>query len=372
MTGEVQVGWPATKRICGLVLYHDQEIIYLSRGYELLRSGDGGESLKRVATLPRSTVREQLARTPLGQRLVRGYIRHAVPAGPAGNWLSVLAGHRFFRLGPAETSGGHAGQAPKIEPGAFAVGKQPFHLAVSGGSLYYGEYRSNAERAPVGVYRSDDAGLTFRLHAEFTSVRHIHGVFADPWEEGVILAATGDDDEESAIWRIEERDGAAERLLGGSQRYRAVTLLPTKHHIYFGSDTPRERNYLYRLDRRSGKLETLAEVGGSVFWGRALPGGTIAFSTVVEPSEVNRSKHAELWVSRDGTSFNLARRYREDILHPKLFQYSQIRFPAGPGAADRLWISPFANWRHEKSECLDLSIDEERNGARVPEQGSER
>ena len=166
--------------------------------------------------------------------------------------------------------------------------------------------------------------------------------------------ATGDDDEESAIWRFDEESGVVDKLLGGSQQFRAVTLVPRESAIYFGSDTPRQRNSLYRFDRVSGDVEQLCEVGGSVFWGRGLPDGGIAFSTVVEPSEVNPTRHAELWVAPRGGEFSLVRRYRADFLHPKLFQYSQIRFPNGPGENGLLWITPFANWRHERSVALGL------------------
>lgn len=361
-------------RLRGLLLYHDGKELYFSRGYRLYRSTDGGRSAERVATLPRSEPREKLARGVLGRRLTRGYIRHLLPVD--GGWVA-LAGRRFYRLrspgahaaeaaGGSPSGGAGSKAAPLVpEPGAYAVGRQPFHLAATPAGLYYGEYRSNPERSPVGIYKSVDGGRSFTLHTRFEGVRHIHGVFTDPWEPGTLLAATGDENAEAAVWRVPETGtargaGAAgavrpERIAGGSQRFRAVTLIPSEEAIYFGSDTPQERNFIYRLDRQSGALEACAEVGGSVFWGASLPDGSLAFSTVVEPSTVNRSRHAELWLSRNGARFFCIRRYREDPLPPKLFQYAQIRFPAGPGAADELWATPFACWAHERSVALDLT-----------------
>jgi hypothetical protein len=279
----------------------------------------------------------------------------AAPAGPPDGGTASL-GAASDAPAAADRLHVHRGAGRlQVQPGAFSVGKQPFHLAVVEGALFYGEYRPNPERSPVGVYKSVDGGLSFTLHAQFRGVRHIHGVFSDPWDPGSLLVATGDDDHESAIWRVStEAPAAPERLVGGSQRFRSVTLVPTAHYIYFGSDTPRERNYIYRLDRGALTVERLAEVGGSVFWGRATPGGTVVFSTVVEPSEVNRTEHAELWVSPDGEQFSCAVRFPDDRLHPKLFQYAQIRFPAGPGG-DALWITPYACRHHERSVALDLS-----------------
>lgn len=344
------------RELKGLILYHEGDRLLFSRGYKLYESRDGGATETLLARLPRATWRERLAIGTLGRRFFRAYIRHALPWGEQ---IVALAGRRFYRITPAGSSGPRRRRRAIVEAGAFAVGSQPFHLAVTPLGLYYGEYRSNLERSPVGLYRSEDGGLSFTKVLELEGVRHIHGVFTDPLHQGSLLLATGDDDDESAIWHYWESDGSLERIAGGSQQYRAVTVVPSGQFLYYGSDTPRERNHLYRLDRKSGAAQELAEVGGSVFWGTGTPDGTIAFSTVVEPSEVNTTEFAELWTGSSANAFSLGREEREDRLHPNLFQYAQIRFPAGPGAPGLLWITPFACPGHERSVLLEIAEESE-------------
>ncbi|MFW5811411.1 MAG: hypothetical protein ACOCWS_00400, partial [Alkalispirochaetaceae bacterium] len=78
-------------------------------------------------------------------------------------------------------------------------------------------------------------------------------------------------------------------------------------------------------------------------------------STVVEPSEVNTKEFAELWVGSYADGFSLVREVKDDRLHPNLFQYVQMRFPAGPGSPGQLWITPFACREHEQSVLLEIT-----------------
>ena len=181
----------------------------------------------------------------------------------------------------------------------------------------------------------------------------------------------------------------------GGQQARAVELVFTKNAVFFGSDTPREINYLYRLDRRSGKTEALREVAGSVFWGRATPDGWTVFSTVVEKSAVNRSPYAELWAAppevsapREQSSappevsapreqlsappevsappgrdeWRCIGRYRKDPFHDRYFDHGQIRFPSGPGEAGAIWLTPYATSGDQRSVRVDLQSEWERAG----------
>src|SRR5207253_9374367 len=67
-----------------------------------------------------------------------------------------------------------------------------------------------------------------------------------------------------------------------------VTLVPTREALYFCSDTPFETNHIYRYSRQ-GILSQVAELNGSSIYGcRARE--AIFFSTMVEPSAVNRDR----------------------------------------------------------------------------------
>ncbi|KZX83261.1 hypothetical protein A3715_18355, partial [Oleiphilus sp. HI0009] len=205
----------------------------------------------------------------------------------------VVFRKRFYHLDFANTSFTYRSDI---------VGSSPINVLLDDGVLFYGEYRQNKERSPIALWRSTDFGETWESAYQFDAIRHIHGVFKDPYEE-TFYVTTGDSDRESAIWV--SRDGAKSfsKLLHGSQQTRAVQLGITKDAIYFGSDSPLEQNYLYRLERESNQLLQLGPVAGSVFYAKVV-GEDVYFSTAVEPSDVNKSPNAQLWkVSKTEMSF---------------------------------------------------------------------
>jgi len=364
-------------------------------------------------TIPRSGLRYRLGIGRLGRRLVRGGIRHVValsgmPGVPDGSvtppetpetaffgpTLVAVAGKRFYRIDPtpvdaslpgtASTTGRFPVDRCTVIPGACTVGSNPLctpavvagptdvHTVTpfdtsadseppreaprSGGTLYYGEYRANPERSPVHVWRSVDGAATFHPAWTFTDVRHVHGVFVDPFDASAIWVTTGDDDTESAIWRTDDAFATLQPVVRGGQQARAVDLVFTPDAVYFGSDTPRERNFLYRLDRRTGAVERQQPVSGSVFWGHATPDGWRLFSTVVEKSAVNTGRYAELWAAPpDRDEWRCIYRARKDLFHDKYFDHGQLRFPAGPGTPGAVWVTPYAVTGDQRSIKIELA-----------------
>lgn len=330
--------------------YHDGSFLIGSEAYRLAVSSDGGASWRSVGRIPRRSVKELAARGQVLRRLARAGIRHAIPS-PDGRAIVVVAGRRCWRVGPldlplpqdatGDTEDERRGV--RVEPGAALVGSRPLcPPVIHHGAIYYGEYRSNPQRSPVHVWKSDDGGRTFQPAWRFRRARHVHGVFSDPFDPALLWVTTGDDDDESAIWRTDDGFATLERVAWGSQQYRAVQLVPREQWIYFGSDTPLERNHLYRLDRTRGTREKLDAVDGSVFWGAATPDGAIVFTTVVEPSEVTRHRYADLWTSRDGEQWTRALSLERSPLPNRSFEHAQLRLPAGPGEAGAIRVTPYA------------------------------
>jgi len=234
--------------------------------------------------------------------------------------------------------------------GKGPLGSMIFHSKES--SLYYGEYRGNSERTPVHIWGSNNRGLNWNPVFQFKNIRHIHGIFNDPYEDKVWIT-TGDNDEESGIWMTDDRFRTFKKFAGGSQQLRAVTLIFTQSHIYFGSDTPLERNFIYRIDRETRKVEKLKEVESSVFWGCKV-GDCLFFSTVVEASKVNKCRYACIWGSKDGENWKCVARFRKDIWHMDLFQYGQIFFPSGENNSEYLWFTPFATEKHKTVQKISI------------------
>jgi hypothetical protein len=240
----------------------------------------------------------------------------------------VFAGRDIWTMVPGST---------QLEWVAQIVGSRPLTVTSDGNSLYYGEYRRNEERRPVQIWAACRKGYDWQAIYSFEQVRHIHGVFHDPYTRG-IWTTTGDFDSESGLWWTGDGFFNVVKVAGGSQQYRAVQLLFSRDAVYFGSDVPAERNYLYRLDRESGVVSVLTEVGGPVFFGCKV-GDYLFFSTVVEPCKEGRLRYAEVWGSYGGEEWCCIRSYKKDLWPMKLFQYGQVRFPLGPGDGESVWMA---------------------------------
>ena len=215
----------------------DDEVL-LSRGRRLLRSRDGGINWSEVFELPVG-FRHRISgwSKPL-RRLFRGGVYHV---SRLGDRLVVFGNGWIY---PVDLETGSLAADPQA-----IVGSRPLMSAVDPfGNIFYGEYRSNDDRSPVAVFKSADGGKSWGRAWTFDSVRHVHGVFWDPWEEA-IWVTTGDEDQESVIWRTTDGFRSLQPILCGSQQTRAVQLLFTEEAVFFGSDTPREANWLYRLAR---------------------------------------------------------------------------------------------------------------------------
>ena len=222
-------------------------------------------------------------------------------------------------------------------------GSRPLHICQNcDGFLFWGEYYSNPARNEVNVYISTDNAKTWQVVYTFkrNTIRHVHGVFCDPYDDG-IWVTTGDKDHESAIWITDDQFKNLEKVIGGSQNKRALQLLFTHDHIYFGTDTPYETNRIYRINKRNSTVEALSDVNGSVYWGCKV-NSTMFFSTAVEPSRINRDRFASLWGSRDGTSWELVARYKKDVLPIKYCQVGQIYLPQGNNMTGHLFYTPVA------------------------------
>jgi hypothetical protein len=204
----------------------------------------------------------------------------------------------------------------------------------------------------VHVFGSHD-GEHWEAVYRFEAARHVHGVYHDPFTDWIWLT-TGDTDAESALWATDDHFASVRRIMGGSQQLRAIALLFTQEHVYFGSDTPEERNYLYRMSRATCQVQRLCAVEGSVFHAAQM-GNRLYFSTAVEPSTVNDSPWAVLYESLDGQTWQAIARHRKDRWPYKYFQYGQIFLPSGNNATDKLWYSTFSvepdNWIFSRGIC---------------------
>lgn len=323
--------------VAGRIVWAEPGLLLACRGRRILASRNSGETWQVVARLELGWRDRIASMHRWTRRLLRRDVHHIVGLGDGRFLMCAYKGFHVLdvKRGTATRSGGHI------------QGSRPLSFVRSRGRVYYGEYRSNPERSGVSVWCSEDEGRTWRAAWRFEGVRHIHGVYPDPYDDS-LWVTTGDLDQECALWRSQDDFRTVDRVVGGSQRLRVVQLLFTPDAVLFGSDAPNEANHLQRMERGSWRIHAVQAVGGPVFYGAEV-GQSRVFGTVVEPSSTNLGRNAEVWGSSDGgIRWDLVASFRKDLLHRKLFQYGQVLFPAGPGDGS-LWLTPYATVHDQHS-----------------------
>ena len=318
------------------VLAWHNDVLYASRGYTLLRA--------KVTAAGRDVQWEHVgeATPPLWRRLT-GAARlssrlcrdgfHALAVLPPGELIAAVP-QAIVTLSPGER---------KFRTTHHVLrGTRPLHFAVTcHGHIFWGEYFDNPQRDEVQIYGSTDHGAHWDVAYTFPkgSIRHVHNVVYDEWEN-CLWVLTGDDGSECRIMRAACDFSDVEPVLSGSQQTRCVALVPTRSALYFSSDTPLEQNHVYRLDRR-GNLSEVARLSSSSICGCCV-GDNIFFSTMVEPGEVNPERNVCLYGSPEGMQFTRLLKWRKDAWPMSLFQYGNAFFPDGHNSTDVLAVTTVA------------------------------
>lgn len=309
------------------LLFNDG-VLLVSRGNKLLRTTDDAQTLQPVASLNMSLPKQMLSQFSLTQRLLR------------------LGMHELVRLDDGALLGTVRGSLVRLDPGsqAFRVvfpvpqGSRPLRLCPTpDGRIYFGEYFSNDTREAVNIWGSEDGGLHWQVVHGFApgEIRHVHGVFFDPHRQGCWVL-TGDEDPECRILFTSDHFKTLDTVVAGTQMARSVTLFPLENGLITASDTPFEQNYIHWLDTKTGRLDRVQPVAGSVFYS-ATVGDYRLLSTAVEPSPVNHTKSASVWFSKDGTTWKELVAWPQDRWAGRYLQYATFHFPRGHNASNHAY-----------------------------------
>ncbi len=336
-------------RIPGLrALAWSGDRLFASRHYQLLHATIQNASQRLnwqpVAIFRPNWKRKLSATNRLSSRVFRDGF-HALAVLPSGGLVAAVPG-AIVTVRPNETE--------FRQTYAITRGTRPLHITtVPSGIIYWGEYFDNASREEVHIYASRDDGATWSVAYTFPkgAIRHVHNIIHDPWAD-CLWVLTGDYGDECRILRAACDFSRVEVVLQGKQQARAVAAIPTKDALYFSSDTPLESNFIYRLDRQ-GFLSRLAPISSSSIYGCRV-GNRVFFSTMVEPSDVNRDRAVRLY----GADVSSDKNWQPLMAWPKdrwpmgLFQYGNAFLPDGNNTTNVLALSTIA----VKSDDMVLSL----------------
>jgi hypothetical protein len=315
-------------------LYWDHRILYASRGYQIVRlvPDDSTTEWQFVAAFRPLWWRRLTSQTTLTSRLVRDGF-HALAMLSDGTMVGAVPGAIVTRT---------AGSGEFHVTHRILRGTRPLHItSTPEGTIYWGEYFDNRERAEVHVYASQDRGVTWQVAYTFPAgnIRHVHNIVHDRWRQRLWIL-TGDEGAECKVLRATCDLHSIETVISGNQQARAVAAIPTPEALYLSTDTPYEQNHVYRLDR-AGRLEQVADLNASSIYGcQAGPG--LFFSTMVEPSARNTDREVHLVGSPDGTRWQTLARWKKDNLSMKYFQYGNAFLPNGENTSSFLAATTIA------------------------------
>lgn len=301
------------------IILLDREKLFFAKRYHIFINY--AQRKKKLIQLPVSLGQKIAMHFHLLSRLLRLGVHHFIYDGSGGYYCVYNKQCARF-----SENGQLIGQPVNL------VGGRPLRVDLYQGAMIYGEYRSNPERSAVAIMAFD--GYEHELLFEVKNVRHIHTVNV---KDNKIYFSTGDYGEEAGIWCWDGKN--IQCLLQGGQQRRAVDFILAEDGIYYGTDTPLEQNYIYKVNY-DGKLTALQKVNGSVFY-MSQQAGRYWLATVIEPSKVNTSQYVELWASNpaDNTQWTLIKMFKKDIWPMKLFQYGQIQFPyVYQSISDEVWF----------------------------------
>jgi len=311
------------------------DYLYASSGYQLLRARVDGltPNWHHVAFFSAQWRRRITVANRITARLFRDGF-HALAVLPDGGLVAAVAGAIVtFHPTEREFRVTHAVQR----------GTRPLHItAVPEGSVFWGEYFDNKHREEVHIYASQDRGDNWHVAYTFPkgAIRHVHNIVHDPWEN-CLWILTGDYGDECRILRAACDLSRVETVLQGNQQARAVAFVSTADGLYFSSDTPLEKNYIYCLDRQRN-LSQLAEISSSSIYGCRV-GDSVFFSTMVEPSEVNRDRNVRLYAGRRKLEkWTPVLAWEKDFWHMGLFQYGNAFLPDGNNTTPYLALTTAA------------------------------
>jgi hypothetical protein len=310
--------------------------IWVSQGYTVFSSDDLGDTFQPRASYPASGLYQIAGRVPLANRVLRMGFLGLLPLSDRG-LVGAVRSKLLYCSANAERF-----SSVLERPGrTFKLEQTP------DGYLYAGEYFSNPRREPVHVFRSEDNGRTWSVAYTFTarSIRHIHALTYDPIRAGLLIL-TGDLDHECQVLLTTNHFRTIQVLAQGSQKARAVGIVPRLDGFYLPTDTPFEQNYIQFLSNE-GEIYPLCPIAGSCLAVTRVNDWAF-FGTAVEPSQVNHDSNAALYGTRDGVKWYVIDRWCADVWsHPAglgttWFQMARVLLPGGDNQTGFLFATTMA------------------------------
>lgn len=326
--------------------------LWASRGYDILLSEDGGRHWELAVRLARPAALRCCARLSATRRLLRCGVRAYVQL-TADAFVAFADGRMYF---------GERGREQARMVAALRHGRAPLGQGCcrgKTGTCYFGEYWSNREREPVGIYCWRPEWAEPRLYYQFAagSVRHLHGLQLDPFS-GQLWATTGDRDAECRIGYFEESEGAPRfvTVAASTLDARAVSLMFAEEAVYWGTDAGRDTsatcNFICRWRRGGDQVERILPISGPAYYSWSGGESRLVFSTAVEGSASEADSLVRVWAGDSHRSWREVAAWKKDR-YPSIFGYAVAKLPEGGLGSDRVYVVTEGLMPHDGTWVFD-------------------
>jgi hypothetical protein len=301
----------------------------LSKRNQLFHSRSLRLPFTELVEFPTPRWKREVARIRLAQRLFRFMFYNVLKLPDDSLFLTFGKDVGFYANGMFHPVEG-LGRPFRVLRAACALDDE--------GRVTFGEYLPNAQRGPVEVYQFTPGDRRAKVVHRFPagSVRHVHGIYHDPYSRRH-WCVTGDRKSECRVIATPDNFRTLQTVGEGDESWRCVSLQFTRDAVYYGMDAEFEQNYLYRLDRQTGGRETLTALEGPVYYSYAA-GEHLFFAVSAELCPSQQGRSASLWhVDPQGHCARLFEMEKDDF-PLRFFMPGTMHFPLGPGLSDQLFF----------------------------------
>lgn len=291
---------------------------YLSRRNRIFHSRNLEPPFTPVVAIDASTWKSAVCASRLAQRLLRFMVTNVLVLSDGDLLVTFDKDVGVVRDGRWQPLCGLR-RPCRVLRGGCAINRH--------GDVYFGEYLLNTERHEIGIYKYSPGSDSVECVHTFAAgaIAHVHGIYCDPHTDDM-YCLTGDDALECRILRTRDGFDSFEVLGQGDESWRAVSILFSDTHLFYGTDASFHANQLYRTDRATMKREAVAEVDGPVLYSIRF-GEEFLFTTSAEGAPSQADDVASLWwMTEDGRCERIVS-HRKDLWHRSLFKLGAIHFP---------------------------------------------
>lgn len=287
------------------VEWQDKERIIFSKGNKLFFSDNNFKNISLIGKFPTNFFIELLSKISIARRLLRYYYYNVYPLNKNRIFvtfrktLGVFEDNKFCSLNGLV-------RPARFLRNACAKDKK--------GGMYLGEYITNLSRDHIHIYYLPPDSLDLKIVYTFkkNTVRHIHGIYKDPFSNEFWIL-TGDVENECKVLKTSDGFKTITTVGSGNENWRAVSIQFTKDNVYFGTDAEFNQNYIFKINRKSFKSSVVSKINGPVYYSGKIK-EQIFFIVTAEgcPSQIENK--ASIWQLNKDDTASLLKSYTKDML----------------------------------------------------------